>query len=188
MRNILSVPIGLALITYVPRAARDIDRDHSVITIQVDKAGWLSSFGDRHIIQAPIARGTIEDSDHPAIEFEVESSRLKVLDRDLSPARRLEVKDRMLGPAVLDAERYPTIAFHSTAIEVAGPFRWHVNGELTLHGVTHAVSGSVSASSDHSAGSAMVSQRDFGIEPIAVAGGLVKVKNDVRVDFTIVSR
>jgi hypothetical protein len=34
----------------------------------------------------------------------------------------------------------------------------------------------------------MVSQRDFGIEPIAVAGGLVKVKNDVRIDFAIASR
>jgi hypothetical protein len=188
IRNIMSAAIGMTLIAPVPHVSREIDRDRSVITIQVDKTGWLSSFGDRHVIQAPIAHGSIAQSEQPAIEFEVESGQLKVLDQELSAARRLEVQDRMLGPAVLDADRYPNITFHSTAIKVAGPQRWHVTGNLTLHGVTHTVSGNVSLSSDRYLGSATVSQRDFGIEPIAVAGGLVKVKNDVRIDFAIASR
>jgi hypothetical protein len=148
MRNIMSAAIGLALVTPVPHASREIDQDRSVITIQVGKTGWLSSLGDRHVIQAPIARGSIDQSEQPAIEFEVQSGQLKVLDQDLSAARRLEVQERMLGPAVLDAERYPNIAFHSTTIDVAGPQRWRVTGDLTLHGVTRTISGNVSASSD----------------------------------------
>ena len=71
---------------------------------------------------------------------------------------------------------------------MAGPNRWRVTGDLTLHGVTRAVAVTVSASSDRYVGSAIVHQRDFGIEPVADAGGLVKVKNDVRIDFAIVGR
>jgi hypothetical protein len=186
--RVIAAMIGLLLVAPVPPTPREIDRERSVITIQVDKTGFLSSFGDRHLIQAPIAHGSINESGPPAIEFEVESRELRVLDRDLSNARRVEVQERMLGPAVLDAEQYPTIAFHSTAIDVDGPNRWRVTGDLTLHGVTRTVTGTVSASSDRYVGFAIVSQRDFGIEPIAVAGGLVKVKNDVRIDFAIAGR
>ena len=188
MRNILIAAIGLALVTPAPHASREIDRERSVITIQVDKTGWLSSFGDRHVIKAPIAHGSIDESEPLAVSFDVEAAQLRVIDGDLSPERRFEIQDRMLGPAVLDAAQYPTIAFHSTAIDVTGPGRWRVTGDLTLHGVTRQVEGTVSGSSDRYTGSAIVRQRDFGIEPIAVAGGLVKVKNDVRIDFTIVSR
>ena len=188
MRNFINAAIGLLLIGPGSATPHEIDRERSMITIQVDKTGWLPSLGDRHLIQAPIADGSITESGQPAIEFEIESRQLRVLDRDLSSARRLEVQDRMLGPAVLDTERYPTIAFRSTAIDVVGPHRWHVTGDLTLHGVTRAVAGTVSASSDGYMGTVVIRQRDFGIEPISVAGGLVKVKNDVRIDIAIVSR
>jgi len=40
---------------------REIDRESSTITIQVDKSGWLASFGDRHVIRAPITRGSISE-------------------------------------------------------------------------------------------------------------------------------
>jgi hypothetical protein len=49
------------------------------------------------------------------------------------------------------------------------------------------VAGNVAAESNRYAGSTTVSQRDFGIDPIAIAGGLVKVKNEVRVDFAILA-
>ena len=188
MRAITSATIDAALVTPVSYVSGEIDTDRSVIVIHVDKSGWLSSFGDSHVIQASIAHGSINPFEQPSIEFEVESSQLKVLDPGLSAERRLEVQDRMLGPGVLDADRYPIIAFHSTAIEAAGPQRWRVTGDVTLHGITRPVSGDVSATADRYMGSAVVSQRDFGIEPIAVAGGLVKVKNEVRIAFAIASR
>ena len=188
MRNLISTAIGLLVVAHAMVHGREIDRESSTITIQVDKSGWLASFGDRHVIRAPITHGSISESEQPAIEFEIESRQLRVVDPDLSNERRQEVQDRMLGSAVLDSERYPTITFHSTGIDVAGPNRWRVTGDLTLHGVTRAVAVTVSASSDRYVGSAIVHQRDFGIEPVADAGGLVKVKNDVRIDFAIVGR
>lgn len=188
MRNVMSSAIGLLLIAPVTSQSSEIDRERSTITIQVDKAGLLASFGDRHVIQAPITHGSIREAEQPAIEFEIESRGLKVVDPDLSSEKRLEVQDRMHGPSVLDAGRYPTITFHSTAIDVAGEKRWRVTGNLTVRGVTRSVVVTVSRPSEQYVGSVVVRQRDFGIEPVAVAGGLVKVKNEIRIEFAIASR
>lgn len=40
------------------------------------------------------------------------------------------------SPDFFDAERYPEIAFHATAIEPAGENRYRVTGDLTMHGVS----------------------------------------------------
>jgi hypothetical protein len=38
------------------------------------------------------------------------------------------------------------------------------------------------------AGEVTINQRDYGIEPIRIAGGAVKVKDEVKIVFEIVSR
>jgi polyisoprenoid-binding protein YceI len=40
----------------------------------------------------------------------------------------------------------------------------------------------------HYRGSATVRQTDFGIKPVSVAGGTIKVKDEVRVEFEIFGR
>ena len=53
---------------------------------------------------------------------------------------RVERRDADLkSPNFLDVEKYPTITFKSTKVEAAGPGKWKVTGDLTLHGVTKAV-------------------------------------------------
>jgi hypothetical protein len=37
-------------------------------------------------------------------------------------------------------------------------------------------------------GRVAVKQRDFGINPISIAGGTVKVKDEIRIEFDIVAR
>jgi polyisoprenoid-binding protein YceI len=180
--------LGVALMTVDRSDTREIDGERSAITIQVDKTGWFSSFGDRHVVQAPIAHGWINGSSRPAVEFQVDSKRLTVLDPNASIDTRREVQHRMLGPDVLDADRYPAIAFRSTTITAVDDNRWTVTGDLTLHGVTRSIAGAVSWQAGRYVGSATVTQRDFGIEPIAVAGGLVKVKDEVRITFVVVPR
>lgn len=46
--------------------------------------------------------------------------------------------DKILGPDVLDAERYPTIDFVSRALREAS-HGYELDGDLTLHGVTRPV-------------------------------------------------
>jgi polyisoprenoid-binding protein YceI len=53
---------------------------------------------------------------------------------------RVEKRDAHLkSPAFLDVDKFPTITFKSTKVEAAGPGKWKVTGDLTLHGVTKPV-------------------------------------------------
>jgi polyisoprenoid-binding protein YceI len=178
----------IALLVPAPAGAetRAIDVERSAVTIRVEKAGLFAAFADNHQIRAPIARGSIVDADPAAVEFVIESRRLTVLDPALSTAKRQEVQARMVGPDVLDADRFPSIQFRSTAIAASGPGRWRVTGDLTLHGVTRSIVVDVSLHDRRYAGTALLKQRDFGITPITIAGGAVKVKNEIEIAFDIV--
>jgi polyisoprenoid-binding protein YceI len=63
-----------------------------------------------------------------------------------------------------------------------------VHGELTLHGETRPVRVTVEGQNGRYHGSAELRQKDFGITPVTVAGGTVKVKNEVRVEFDVVGK
>ncbi|MGW0736367.1 YceI family protein [Streptomyces sp. NPDC002851] len=45
----------------------------------------------------------------------------------------------LLSPDFLDVERFPEITYRSTSLNAAGPDRWTVHGELSLHGVVRPV-------------------------------------------------
>jgi polyisoprenoid-binding protein YceI len=98
------------------------------------------------------------------------------------------VQARMLGAEVLDSAAFPTIDFASTSIEPAGTDRWNVNGRLSIHGVTRALTFQVTRRDGRYRGTAALRQRDFGIEPISIAGGTVKVRDELKVEFDIVPR
>jgi hypothetical protein len=55
-----------------------------------------------------------------------------------------------------------------------------------LHGKTSPVAVEVTLKDGHYKGSARLKQREFGITPISLAGGTVKVKDEVAVEFDIV--
>lgn len=59
---------------------------------------------------------------------------------------------------------------------------------LTLHGVTKPLAVTVKQAGEAYAAHAVLKQTDFGIKPITAVGGLVKVKNEVEIDFRIVPR
>ena len=60
--------------------------------------------------------------------------------------------------------------------------------KLTLHGQTHPVRVEVIGMNGHYHGTAQLKQKDFGIAPISLGGGTVKVKNELRVEFDVVGR
>jgi len=55
------------------------------------------------------------------VEFVIDAARLRVLDPGLSADNRDQMQSRMLGPEVLDVQRYAEIRFQSTAIERRTP-------------------------------------------------------------------
>jgi polyisoprenoid-binding protein YceI len=165
---------------------RKIDLERSTLTIFVSKSGLFSAFADNHTIRAPLAGGTLSDEAPLAVEITIRSANLKVLDPDLAASKRDEVQMRMLGPDVLDVDRYPDITFASTSIERASTNRWTVAGRLTIHGQTRPVTVAVAQENGRYRGNVTIKQRDFGITPISIAGGAVKVKDELKIDFDIV--
>jgi polyisoprenoid-binding protein YceI len=168
--------------------ASAIDVGQSRLTIFVYKSGFFSAFADDHVINAPIADGTVSTTEPLAVTVTVRARDLDVTDPTLSADKRREVRTRMLGPEVLDADTYPTITFASQRIEAAGTDRWTVAGRLTIHGQTREVRFDAAATNGVYRGKARIRQRDFGIAPISIAGGTVKVKDEIVVEFAIAAR
>ena len=168
--------------------SRPIDTERSTLTVLVYKSGLFSAFADDHIIRAPIASGSISADAPLAVAIAVRSDTLKVLDPKLAADKRAEVQTRMLSAEVLDTAQYPEIAFKSTMVEPAGTDRWTVTGTLTLHGQSRPITFPVVRREGRYHGTATLKQRDFGIQPISIAGGTVKVKDELKIEFDIAAR
>ena len=167
--------------------AQPIDVEHSTLTVHVFKAGVFSAFADNHVIRAPIAAGHLSDVGALVVDVIVHVADMTVIDPTLPADKRAEVQARMQGPEVLDGSRYPDIRFASTRIDLGGADQWRVTGDLTLHGVTRPLTFAMTRRGRHFRGTASIRQRDFGIRPISIARGTVKVKDELRIDFDIVA-
>ena len=106
-------------------------------------------------------------------------------DPKISDKDRDEIQEAMLGPKVLDSERYPEIIFRSTAAEPRGTGSWMVRGNLSLHGQARSVAVEVSERDGHYVGNTRLKHTDFGIKPVRIAGGTVRVKDEIRIEFDI---
>jgi polyisoprenoid-binding protein YceI len=169
---------------YAQRQAIDVNR--SSLTIRVFKSGMFSAFAHDHEIQAPIDEGRIDASANPSVQLRLDSRKMRVLDQDISADNRAEIQHTMQGAAVLDVDHFPEISYRSTAINRTGDAHWEVHGNLSLHGKNEPVVVVVSFEGGHYRGSASFKQSNFGINPIRIAGGTVKVKDEVKIDFDIV--
>jgi polyisoprenoid-binding protein YceI len=180
--------LGLGVASAADSAAqRIIDTDKSVLTVHVFKSGLFSGFAHDHEISAPIQEGSFESAD-PSVQLAVDARKLRVVDKDVSEKDRAEIQQTMLGPKVLDSEKFPEIRFRSTSVERLAAGKWLVHGDLTVHGQTAPVNVDVIEENGRYRGTAELKQKDFGITPISLGGGTVKVKNELRVEFDIVAR
>ena len=175
----------LACIAVQGQEHRQIDVQKSKLTVRVYKSGLFSAFAHDHEITAPITHGVFQEA-NPSVELTVDARKLRVVDPEVSDKDRAEIQATMLSAKVLEAEKFPEISFRSSKIERLGADKWAVQGDLSLHGQTRPVKVEVERQSGIYRGSATVLQKDFGIEPIRIAGGSVKVKNEVRIEFEIV--
>src|SRR6202023_2853991 len=119
------------------------------------------------------------------VQLGVDSGKMRVLDPDISADDRAKIQHTMVGAGVLDAEHFPKISYHSTAITKSGDAHWEVRGNLSLRGKNQPVAAAVSLESGHYRGSASFKLSAFGISPIRIAGGTVKVKDEVKIEFDI---
>jgi polyisoprenoid-binding protein YceI len=183
------------------RANYAVDAQKSKIEIQVAREGFFKAFGHDHLVSAPQFSGEVEFAQpnlaQSSVSFTVDAKSLVVLDPGESEKDRKEVQTTMLGEQVLDVARYPQIEFASSGVKSVSKkgdvFELQVGGTLTLHGVKKPVmvpvhvqimnDGTLIADAE-----VPLLQSDFGITPVKVAGGTVRVKDKLKLTFHILAR
>jgi polyisoprenoid-binding protein YceI len=162
-----------------------IDLVHSTMTVYVYKTGLLSGLAHNHEIKAPIAWGEVKSSEDLSVELRVDSSKLRVLDTEFSGDTRAKIQATVLSAEVLDVAHFPEIHFQSTEVEPSGTGHWVIHGNLELHGQTHPISLEVTLKDGSYEATAVLKQSSFGIKPVRVAGGTVKIKDEIKLAFSI---
>jgi polyisoprenoid-binding protein YceI len=162
-----------------------IDVTKSSLKVRVFKSGLFSAFAHDHEIEAPIDEGTIDSSTNPSVRLVVDARKMRVLDPEISFDKRCEIQRTMQSSSVLDSEHFPEISFQSTRVKSDGNDYWEVDGNLSLHGRTQPIVVAVALKDGHYRGSVSFKQSAFGISPIRIAGGTVKVKDEVKIEFDI---
>ncbi len=184
MSHLLAISGLLVAATFTGAQTRPVDIQTSRVVVHVYRAGLFGKLGDNHEIAAPIVSGSLDESArHVTVRFD--ARQLRVLDPQLSADKRSQVQQRMLGPEVLDAQRFPDVTFESTSVRQQAGGTLAVNGTLRLHGQAHTVSGTAASSPDGYHGSFKLRQREFGITPVSLAGGTIKVKDELLIEFEL---
>lgn len=178
-----AIVIALASPAFPQRV--DIDSAKSTVTIRVFKTGLFSGLAHDHEIRAPIATGNI-DLQEKAVALTFNVADMKVLDPGISDSDRKEIDASMKGPKVLDMAQFPAISFTSSSVKPQGTDRNDVAGMLKIHGVSRPITLPVTMHDGKYTGSTTLKQTDYGITPIKIAGGTVRVKDEITIEFSIV--
>jgi len=180
-----SVLLAAVLLPVVAMFQGHARPETSSITIHVHKSGLFSAFGHEHTVAAPIAHGRLNTKAR-TVEIVVATKQMKVVDADASEKDRAEIQATMLGPSVLDTDKFPEIRFQSLHVEDIDGNRYRVTGKLELHGVARDLSFEVHRNAEGVyEGRTKLKQTDFGIQPVTVAAGTVKVKDELEIEFHI---
>lgn len=172
----------------------------SRFTVQAFAGGMLSALGHSPTFAARDYRAAIhcnpETGEGASITLTIKARSLELTD-DYSTKDRKTIEQTMQSE-VLESDTFAEIIYTCPASSAVvrkngdAPFELTLNGQLMLHGVTrplrisaHAV---VSPAMLRAYGEFPVLQSDFGIKQVNVAGGALKVKDELKCAFDIVGR
>lgn len=174
-----------------------LDPGLSRFTAKAFATGLLASMGHNPSFAirqfAGEAKFATDAPDQSTVRVVAQTSSLELSDQ-VSDKDRREI-ERTTRTDVLDASRFPEIVFEasSPSLSKGGEgFYWaNITGKLTIRGVTQPqqVSAQVSVNDSQlrANGEFTVRQSSFGIKPVSVAGGTLKIKDDVKVTFDLVA-
>ncbi len=176
-----------------------VDPGASVVTIHVGKAGLFKFAGHEHEVMAQSFSGQVmvepEQPGDSKVTLTFDAAALRVSAKGEPPEDVLKVQEKMAGADVLSIVRFPKIGFESKRVagRKTGPEVWEleVTGDFSLHGFTRPFTLKVRVEflgpTLTATGRTTLKQTDFGLSPVSVAG-VVKVKDDLAIDFRIVAR
>jgi polyisoprenoid-binding protein YceI len=168
--------------------------------VYVGKTGIFSALAHEHEIGVKSFSGRVvvpqAGAGAGSLEMEVDAPSLVVLDKKPSEEDKKKIFNSMHNE-VLESAKYQKITFKSVSVSDVKQtgnetYSLVVNGDLTLHGVTKRIAIPVAATVTpqqlRAAGRYTLKQTDYGIKPYSAAGGTIKVKDEVVVNFSIVAK
>jgi polyisoprenoid-binding protein YceI len=161
-----------------------IDPVHSHIGFAVKHMGVATFRGRFEDYEGRLAA---DEGGAPRLEGKVRAGSIVVKDENLA--------GHLGAPDFFDTERYPEISFTSTDVRVGAGGELEVDGELTIKGHTHPVTGRGSISGPVDVGGAIkagveleavVDRRDYGLDfNMSLPAGGLAVANDVKLEVTL---
>ncbi len=175
-----------------------IDAAQSQINVILTQEGLVRKRYPTHRVLAKTFSGKIDLPREEArlkAEVEAEVVSLTNVDELMSEFERKEFH-HSLRNQVLEAEKFPAIKFASVSVadvKQKGEGRsFTLTGDLTMHGVTKRVSFPVevviSADQLRATGEARLKQTDFSMKPFEKGMGLIRVSDELTVNFQIVAK
>jgi polyisoprenoid-binding protein YceI len=175
-----------------------IDGRSSRFTVRASAAGFLAAMGHNPTIAIRDLSGEIKFNpdklEASSLKIIIKSSSLSVQD-DIS-AKDLREMERLMNQEVLEAAKFPEILYEAPNISVTKMadmlYSATLNGNLTLHGVSRSQPISVRVallgSMLRASGDFSISQSEYDIKLVSVAGGALKLKDELKLSFEIVAR
>jgi len=175
-----------------------VDASRSRFIAQAFAKGLLSAFGHNPRLAVRGFEGEVKfDSAAPdaaSVWMKARADSLVVID-DMSEKDRREI-ERVTRDELLDTVRYPEIVFQSSIVAARrmaeGRYHARVAGDLSLRGVTRELAIDAMALMEgdelRAQGGFTLRLTDFNIRPVSVAGGLLKLKDEVQLSFDILAR
>jgi polyisoprenoid-binding protein YceI len=127
-----SVLLGIILLGHSASAADTykFDAVHSQITFFVSHLGFSNSSG-RFRMSDSALQFDEKDWSKASVQVTIPMSSLDMGDATW--------KEHLSGARFFEVDKYPTMTFKSTKVDVVSPGQLKVTGDLTLHGVTKSV-------------------------------------------------
>ena len=184
--------VGVGAVQYA------IDKRASQFTIQAFASGLISVVAHSPKIAVRDWEGEVQfvpDSVEDAhVSIRAKTGSLEVLD-ELSRDDRRQLH-RVMYEEVLDIERFPEFTFESSAIEAKRQkeslFQCSLKGRLTLHGISNhqsfAAQVAFGVDSFRAYGEFTVLQTDYGITVAQIAGGTLKLQDELKCSFYVIGR
>jgi polyisoprenoid-binding protein YceI len=175
-----------------------VDARSSRFTVQAFATGILSAMGHNPKIGIRTFTGevdfNVEAAQASRFRLSMKSNSMGVLD-DVSDKDRRDI-EKMMNEQVLEPSKYPDIVYDAPSVSIAridsALFSATLNGTLNFHGITRnqTVSARIAVFDEmlRASGEFTLNQSDYGIKPISVAGGALKVKDELKFSFEMVAR
>ncbi len=202
-KHILLAIISLVLVTpglVEPQGTLyTIDLAQSTIDVTIFQEGFLSRVRPSHAIQVKNFTGWVRYAPgkeaQSTAELDAEAKSLFNAEKAIGEVERREF-EAALRNVVLEAPKYPQIIFRSTSIsDLKSTGQGHsftLNGDLTMHGVKRRIAipvvVTVSGTQLSATGGVTFKQTEFEMKPYEAAFGLIKIGDEVKVNFSIVAK